>query len=89
MTIIIMSRKKTTTSRTDQMIRTRIKKITMINHTKSSNKAQMERTIAEMKTNNFKTMTIHDTSLKTFRLNSTHLASRHFKKKSKPTPKDC
>ena len=87
MTIITKLNKKTTTSRTDQMM-TKIKKITMINQTKS-NKAQMEKMTTKIQANNFRTMTIHDTLLKIFRLNSKHLARKHSKRKSKPTPKDC
>lgn len=84
--IIIMSKRRTTTNRTGRMtIRTKMVIVILI----KSNKAQMEKTTTKIQTNNFRKMTIHDTSLKTFRLNSTHRASRHFKKKFKSTPKDC
>lgn len=39
--------------------------------------------------NNFKTMMTQDISLRTFKPNSMHLASRHSRKRSKPTLKDC
>ena len=48
----------------------------------------MERMTTKIKANNFRMMTTLDISLRTFKPNSMHRASRHFKKKFKLTPKD-